>query len=53
MTADEHPEQDGSERTSQNVHDVLLAADVKRLVRASQEDDDAAVAKIRKNYAIE
>ncbi|GAA3761605.1 hypothetical protein HDA32_005729 [Spinactinospora alkalitolerans] len=53
MTADERPDQGENQRTAERLRDALFAADLKRLVQASQEDDDESVAEIRRNYAIE
>ncbi|WP_173434354.1 hypothetical protein [Allosalinactinospora lopnorensis] len=50
MTADEHPEHGTTEQPSVRVRDVLFAADLKRLVRASQDNDDETVSELRERY---
>ncbi|WP_173434256.1 hypothetical protein [Allosalinactinospora lopnorensis] len=53
MTADERPERDTAERQPESVRDALFAADLKRLVRASKENDDEAVSNVRERYITE
>ncbi|CAM4078618.1 hypothetical protein GCM10009799_02840 [Nocardiopsis rhodophaea] len=50
MTADEYPERPESERTSDELSDALFAADLKRLVGASQDNDDERTLEIRNLY---
>ncbi|TDQ49272.1 hypothetical protein [Actinorugispora endophytica] len=50
MTADEPRIRDEAERASESLRDVLFAADLKKLVRASREDDGERVAEIRRHY---
>lgn len=50
MTAEEHPEHDTADQLSAGVRNVLFAADLKRLVRASQDNDDDTVSELREHY---
>ncbi len=51
MTADERPERDTPEQRSATVRDALLAADLKRLARASRDNDDETVSEVRERLA--
>ncbi|TQN32222.1 hypothetical protein FHX37_2172 [Haloactinospora alba] len=50
MTAGEHPEHGTTEQPSAGVRDVLFAADLKRLVRASRDNEDDIVSELREHY---
>ncbi|GAA3734658.1 hypothetical protein [Salinactinospora qingdaonensis] len=49
MTADEGPDET-PDRHAESVRDVLFAADLKRLVRASTENDEETVSEVRESY---
>lgn len=51
MTTDKRPGKDENERAAESVREALFAADMKRLVRASQEDDEERVAEVRAHYS--
>lgn len=53
MTQDEHPEHGTPEQSSARVLDVLFAVDLKRLVRASQDNDHDTVSELRERYVSE
>lgn len=50
---DDHDPEERARRAGERLLDVLVAVDLKRLVRAAQEDDDAVVAEIRQRYGAE
>ncbi|MBV2362848.1 hypothetical protein [Streptomonospora nanhaiensis] len=53
MAAEDQPDDGARPPRPTDVEDVLFAVDLKRLVRASQDDDDAVVWEIREHYISE
>ncbi|PSK90260.1 hypothetical protein CLV63_12389 [Murinocardiopsis flavida] len=50
MPANDHTEHEETDRLAEEVQSVLFAYDLKRLVRASKENDAEAVAEIRNGH---
>lgn len=53
MPSNEYPKHEESEPNAENVWNVLFAVDLRRLVRASKDDDDEAANEIRARYLME
>ncbi|WP_186356224.1 hypothetical protein [Streptomonospora sp. PA3] len=49
MSADDRP-YDTPDRPPEGIGDALFAADLKRLVRASRENDEDTVSRVRETY---